>query len=151
MGDAGPVVRFTRLDERAKAPHRGSAAAAGWDLHALEAVTLEPGVIHRIRTGLAVAIPAGHEGQIRARSGLASKGMMLPNGIGTIDADYRGELMVLAGWVGGPDGLTLAAGERIAQMVVMPVPEVDYVEVDSVEALGSTDRGEGGFGSSGRT
>ena len=151
MAAAPLEVRFTRLDPAAKAPHRGSAAAAGWDLHALVPVHLEPGVIHRIRTGLAVAIPSGHEGQVRARSGLASQGMLLPNGIGTIDADYRGELMVLAVWVGPPDGLDLAAGERIAQLVIMPVPEVTYSEVPDVADLGSTDRDQGGFGSSGQT
>ena len=73
----------------------------------------------------------------------------MPNGVGTIDSDYRGELMVLATWIGDGDEIVLAKGERIAQMLIAPVPITSYREV-SFEDLSTTDRGEGGFGSSGR-
>ena len=73
----------------------------------------------------------------------------MPNGVGTIDSDYRGELMVLATWIGEGDCIKLKKGERIAQMLIAPVPTVKYTEV-SFEELSKTDRGEGGFGSSGR-
>ena len=142
-------IPFVRLHPDAVPPHRGSAAAAGWDLRSIERVTLSQGVIHRIPTGLAVAIPLGYEGQIRCRSGLASKGMMLPNGVGTIDADYRGELQVLATYLGPESCLVLEAGERVAQLVISPIPDVRFDEVES-EQLPDTDRGEGGFGSTGR-
>ena len=80
---------------------------------------------------------------------LLVQGMIMPNGVGTIDSDYRGELMVLATWIGEGDEIVLAKGERIAQMLIAPVPVTSYREV-SFEELSTTDRGEGGFGSSGR-
>ena len=102
-----------------------------------------------IPTGLACAIPEGWEGQIRCRSSLGKKGMILPNGVGTIDSDYRGELKVLATWIGQGDSFTVGKGERIAQMLFAPVPLVKIEEVTMSE-LDSTERGEGGFGSSGQ-
>jgi dUTP pyrophosphatase len=102
-----------------------------------------------IKTGLAVAIPEGWEGQIRCRSSLGKKGMIMPNGIGTIDSDYRGELMVLATWIGEEDFFIVQEGERIAQLLFAPVPIVTIIETD-YENLGDTDRGKGGFGSSGK-
>ena len=74
---------------------------------------------------------------------------MLPNGVGTIDADYRGELMVLSTWIGEGDSFQVSAGQRVAQIIFAPVPEVTWHEVASVEELGKTERGEGGFGSTG--
>lgn len=142
-------VQFARLDERAVLPTRGSAAAAGWDLYAIEDTTVPKGRSVTIRTGWACAIPAGWEGQLRCRSSLGKKGMIMPNGIGTIDADYRGELMVLATWIGEGDAFHVAAGERIAQMLFAPVPDVTLIETE-LEALGNTERGTGGFGSSGQ-
>ena len=142
-------VLFAKLDSEAQAPTRGSNFAAGWDLRALEETTVVRGSSTKIRTGLAVAIPHGWEGQIRSRSSLGSKGMIMPNGVGTIDSDYRGELMVLATWIGEGDSITLAKGERIAQMLIAPVPDTTYTEV-SIEELSETERGKGGFGSSGR-
>lgn len=142
-------VQFARLDERAVLPTRGSAAAAGWDLYAIEDTTVPKGRSITIRTGWACAIPVGWEGQLRCRSSLGKKGMIMPNGIGTIDADYRGELMVLATWIGEGDAFHVAAGERIAQMLFAPVPDVTLVETE-LEALGNTERGTGGFGSSGQ-
>jgi len=149
MGRDTVEVRFAKLHENAHPPTRGSEQAAGWDLRALEETFVGRGASAKIRTGLAVAIPEGWEGQIRSRSSLGAKGMIMPNGVGTIDSDYRGELMVLATWIGEGEGITLAKGERIAQMLIAPVPITTYSEV-SVDELSKTERGEGGFGSSGR-
>ena len=143
------LVNFARMHPDAQAPAQGTTEAAGWDLRALEETTVRRGKTERIRTGLAVAIPNGWEGQIRSRSSLGAKGMIMPNGVGTIDSDYRGELMILATWIGEGDSITLAKGERIAQLLIAPVPLTTFTEVDFQE-LSETDRGEGGFGSSGR-
>ena len=103
----------------------------------------------RLRTGLHVAIPDGYEGQVRARSSLGSKGLILPHSVGTIDADYRGELFVLMTWIGEGDSYLVKAGERIAQILITPIPWVEFAEVE-LDELGQTERGEGGFGSTGR-
>ena len=142
-------VLFAKLDEEASQPTQGTKSAAGWDLRALNDTEVVKGSSTKIRTGLAVAIPEGWEGQIRSRSSLGAKGMIMPNGVGTIDSDYRGELMVLATWIGEGDSIKLSKGERIAQMLIAPVPLTTYKEV-SFDDLPTTDRGEGGFGSSGR-
>ena len=142
-------VRFTRIHADAQAPSRGSEMAAGWDLRTVEQTTVRKGGSVRVQTGLIIAIPSGFEGQVRARSSLAGKGLILPNAPGTIDADYRGELQVLLTWIGEGDSFTIPAGERIAQLVINRVPEVKFVEV-SEDELGQTDRGGGGFGSTGR-
>jgi len=142
-------VEFAKLDPEARLPTQGSAEAAGWDLYALEETTVVRHKSSLIRTGLATAIPSGWEGQIRCRSSLGKKGMIMPNGLGTIDADYRGELMVLATWIGEGDSFVVAKGERVAQMLFAPVPKVTIIET-SIEALGTTSRGEGGFGSTGQ-
>ena len=143
------AVEFAKLHPEARLPTRGSAEAAGWDLYALEETTVVRHKSSLIRTGLATAIPSGWEGQIRCRSSLGKKGMIMPNGLGTIDADYRGELMVLATWIGEGDSFVVAKGERVAQMLFAPVPKVTIIET-SVEELGTTSRGEGGFGSTGK-
>ena len=142
-------VLFAKLDEEASHPTQGTKSAAGWDLRALNDTEVVKGSSTKIRTGIAVAIPEGWEGQIRSRSSLGAKGMIMPNGVGTIDSDYRGELMVLATWIGEGDSIKLSKGERIAQMLIAPVPLTTYKEV-SFDELSTTDRGEGGFGSSGR-
>ena len=142
-------VLFAKIDPEASQPSQGTKSAAGWDLRALEDTKVLKGVSAKIRTGLAVAIPEGWEGQIRSRSSLGAKGMIMPNGVGTIDSDYRGELMVLATWIGEGDFIQLAKGERIAQMLIAPVPVTNYKEV-SFEELSTTERGKGGFGSSGK-
>ena len=141
--------QFARLDERAILPTQGSALAAGWDMYALEDAIVPKGSSILIRTGWAAAIPEGWEGQLRCRSSLGKKGMIMPNGIGTIDADYRGELMVLATWIGEGDSFYIRARERIAQMLFAPVPKVTLVET-TLDRLTETGRGEGGFGSSGK-
>ena len=142
-------VKFAKLDAAAQLPTQGSAQAAGWDLYALEETIVPKGASVMIPTGLACAIPDGWEGQIRCRSSLGKKGMILPNGVGTIDSDYRGELKVLATWIGEGDSFTVGKGERVAQMLFAPVPLVHIEEVD-FSALESTERGVGGFGSSGQ-
>lgn len=142
-------IEFAKLDPDAIIPTKGSPQAAGWDLYALEEITVRRNVSSMIKTGLAIAIPNGWEGQIRCRSSLGKKGMIMPNGIGTIDSDYRGELMVLATWIGEGDEFIIDKGERVAQLLFSRVPKVNFVE-RKFEELGNTVRGEGGFGSSGR-
>lgn len=125
-----------------------SAGAAGLDLAAaMDApVTLAPGARALIGTGLAMAIAAGHEGQIRPRSGLARRhGVTTLNTPGTIDADYRGEIQVLL-INHGAEPVTIAPGDRIAQLIIAPVVRPALREVD---ALPDSDRGHGGFGSTG--
>ncbi|HJM18633.1 MAG TPA: dUTP diphosphatase [Candidatus Thalassarchaeaceae archaeon] len=148
MGDV-IVVHFARTDDDAKIPIKGSENAAGWDLCALEDSLVPFRKSMKIRTGLHVAIPEGFEGQVRARSSLGKKGLILPHSIGTIDADYRGELFVLMTWIGEGDSYTVKAGERIAQLLISPIPMVTFEEV-GFEELGETARGSGGFGSTGR-
>tara|TARA_B110000444_G_scaffold261328_1_gene312661 strand:+ start:3552 stop:4001 length:450 start_codon:yes stop_codon:yes gene_type:complete len=143
------TIEFAKLSQDAKLPTQGSPQAAGWDLYALEEIIVERRKSSMIKTGLAVAIPEGWEGQIRCRSSLGKKGMIMPNGIGTIDSDYRGELMVLATWIGEGDSFTVSKGERVAQLLFAPVPKVTIVETE-YENLGDTERGKGGFGSSGQ-
>ena len=142
-------IEFAKLDPDAIIPTKGSPQAAGWDLYALEETTVRRNVSSMIKTGLAIAIPNGWEGQIRCRSSLGKKGMIMPNGMGTIDSDYRGELMVLATWIGEGDAFIIEKGERVAQLLFSRVPKVNFVE-RKFEELGNTVRGEGGFGSSGR-
>jgi dUTP pyrophosphatase len=124
--------------------------AAGMDLYAaVEAtITLQPGSSLLIPTGLAMAIPDDHEAQVRPRSGLAAKhGVTVLNTPGTIDADYRGEVKVILINL-GPAPFEIQRGERIAQMVIAPVTRADMIEVDD---LPDTARGEGGFGSTGKS
>ena len=142
-------VKFAKLDANAQLPTQGSSQAAGWDLYALEETIVLKGSSVMISTGLACAIPEGWEGQIRCRSSLGKKGMILPNGVGTIDSDYRGELKVLATWIGQGESFTVGKGERVAQMLFAPVPLVHIEEVEQ-DMLDSTERGDGGFGSSGQ-
>ncbi len=134
-------------------PSYATAGAAGLDLVAAvdEATPLElsPGARAAVPTGLVVAIPEGHEGQVRARSGRALKeGLAVLNAPGTIDSDYRGELKVLVVNLGAAP-IVLRRGERVAQLVIAPIARVSVREVDALESLGSSARGGGGFGSTG--
>jgi len=147
--DGPPVVKIAKTDHNARMPTKGSAHAAGWDLYCLEETVVNFRSSVKLRTGLRVAIPEGYEGQVRARSSLGSKGLILPHSIGTIDADYRGELFVLMTWIGQGESYKVKSGERIAQLVIAPIPNVQFSEV-GVDELGETERGEGGFGSTGR-
>lgn len=143
-------VKIKRLNEKAVMPTRGSDGAAGLDLYAcLDApVTIEPRGLYRIPTGIAIALPdKGTVGLIFARSGLGVKhGVSLPNAVGVIDSDYRGEIIVGIGNT-GREPYVLSPGERFAQLVVMPVYEAALTETDD---LGETERGGGGFGSTGK-
>ena len=129
-------------------PAYATAQSAGLDLMAaVEAdVTLAPGARQLIPTGLSIALPAGYEAQVRPRSGLALKhGITVLNSPGTIDADYRGEVKVLL-INHGPENFVLKRGDRIAQMVVAPVTRIAWT---TVETLDETERGAGGYGSTG--
>ena len=146
------VVRIRRLAHAADLPlpDYETALAAGMDLRAAvpadDPVTLAPGERALLPTGIAIALPAGYEAQVRPRSGLALKhGVTCLNSPGTIDADYRGEIGVILVNLGEAP-FTVERGMRIAQLVVAPVTRVRWQEV---EALDDTDRGAGGFGSTG--
>jgi dUTP pyrophosphatase len=129
-------------------PSYQTAGSAGMDLVAAndEPVSVAPGDIRLVPTGLFAAIPAGYEAQIRPRSGLALQhGLTLPNSPGTIDSDYRGELQVVVGNV-GRETFVIRRGMRIAQMIVAPVVRA---RIQAVAELDATDRGTGGFGHTG--
>ncbi|MCK4501560.1 MAG: dUTP diphosphatase [Desulfuromonadales bacterium] len=145
-----PVVQIRKLHAAAKIPAYMTELAAGMDICALLDTTLivSPGQRVLVPTGLAFAIPAGYEIQVRPRSGLAIKhGVALVNSPGTIDADYRGEVGIILINHGSED-FTINSGDRIAQLVVAPVCQAELVEVD---ALDVTQRGAGGFGHTGQT
>ena len=144
-----PTLQFKRLDPRAVLPAYQSAQASGLDLQAVldREIKILSGEIVLVSCGFAMSIPAGWEPQVRPRSGLASRhGISIPNTPGTIDSDYRGEVKVPLINLGRGD-FTVEPGMRIAQMVVAPVARV---LVEEVQDLGDTDRGVGGFGSTGR-
>lgn len=145
---AAPKVSFQRLRPDAVVPRYMTEGAAGLDLAAAidGPVELAPGARAAIGTGLAIAIPAGFEGQVRPRSGLAREhGVTVANAPGTIDSDYRGHVMVLLVNL-GDRAVVIEPGQRIAQLVIAPVVQAALVEVD---ALPGTARGAGGFGSTG--
>ncbi len=142
------TLRVRRLDPRAVLPARAHPGDAGLDLRALEPVTLAPGGRARVPTGLAVELEPGHAGLVLPRSGLADRhGVTVVNAPGLIDAGYRGEVAVLLLNTDRERGFTAAAGDRIAQLVVVALPDVEVAEHDG--ALSESARGAGGFGSSG--
>ena len=148
-----PTVPITRLPhaEGLPLPAYETAQAAGMDLRAAvpddEPLTLRPGSRFPVPTGLAFALPPGFEGQVRPRSGLAFKhGVTCLNSPGTVDADYRGEVKVILINLGEED-FVIRRGERIAQLVIAPVVQAVWAEVESLD---ETVRGAGGFGSTGR-
>jgi dUTP pyrophosphatase len=134
-GEGLPLPRYASLD------------AAGLDIASAEDLTLEPGERHAFATGFSIETPLGYEVQVRPRSGLAIKhGITCLNTPGTIDSDYRGEVKVILINL-GHEPFEVRRGERIAQLVPAPLLRADFVEV---EALAETERGAGGFGSTGR-
>ncbi len=142
-------VRIKKLRENAIVPTYGSEFAAGADLYAAidVDVTIAPGETRFIPTGLAFEIPTGFAGFVYARSGLASKKDLAPaNKVGVIDSDYRGEVMT-ALHNHGKETRTIEPGERIAQMVIAPYITANFILSDNLD---DTERGEGGFGSTGR-
>jgi dUTP pyrophosphatase len=139
-------LEIQRLREDAALPAYMSGGAAGLDLCAVEGHVLPPGGRALVPTGLAIAVPSGFEAQVRPRSGLAAHyGVTCLNSPGTIDSDYRGEVKVLL-VNHGAEPFAVTPGMRIAQLVVAPVARAEIVEV---AALAATDRGAGGFGSTG--
>jgi dUTP pyrophosphatase len=141
-------LRVTRLSDSALLPSRAHAGDAGLDLHAAEALSIGPGERVSVGTGIAVEIPDGHAGLVVPRSGLAARhGIALVNAPGLIDSGYRGEIRVLLLNTDREEPFDVVLGDRIAQLVITPVGEPGIVET---EELGDSDRGGGGFGSSGR-
>ena len=140
-------LRVQRLDPAAKLPVRAHDDDAGYDLHALQAARLAPGERATIRTGIAIELPPGHAGLVLPRSGLAARhGIAIVNAPGLIDAGYRGELKVLLLNTDRSATFDIAAGDRIAQLVIVAVATPDVVEAGD---LAATARGARGFGSSG--
>lgn len=142
-------IYFKKLDDKARTPRYGTDYAAGADLYACleEPLRIGAGTTEFVRTGLAMEIPEGLVGLVYARSGLAcKKGLAPANKVGVIDSDYRGEIMV-ALYNHSAEAIVIDNGERIAQIVITPYIFGEYQEV---EELGSTDRGTGGFGSTGK-
>ena len=143
------TVKVRKLDPRAILPHRASPESAGADLCALldADVTIAPGETFFVHTGLTAEIPNGYAGVVLARSGLAAKqGLAPPNKVGVVDSDYRGEYMV-ALFNHGTEPVTVTNGQRVAQLVILPVADAVFEEA---EELSETERGAGGFGSSGK-
>lgn len=141
-----PVVNFKPVRDIYHTPYIGSEDAAGADLCAVEAVSIAPGETAKVGTGIAMAIPKGYFGAIFARSGLATKqGLRPANCVGVIDSDYRGEIIV-ALHNDSSETRTVAPGDRIAQIAIIPFLPVSY---EQVKELDDTERGAGGFGSTG--
>jgi dUTP pyrophosphatase len=139
-------ISFIRLDSRALPPRRAREGDAGFDLFTVEDVTLSPGQRSSVGTGIALALPFGTAGLVLPRSGHAARhGISLANGPGLIDAGYRGEIRVLL-INHGAEMVTFTVGDRIAQLVVIDLAEVAMVETTE---LTPSDRGDGGFGSTG--
>ena len=141
-------VNIKKLTPNAIIPTYGTEYSAGADIYSgmTEAVTINPGTTEFIKTGIAMEIPAGLVGLIYARSGMAcKKGIAPANKVGVIDADYRGEIMV-ALYNHGNEAVTVEPGDRIAQLVLTPFITAAFDEADSLD---ETDRGNGGFGSTG--
>lgn len=142
------AVKIKKLDENAIIPTYGSQFAAGADLYACigETVTINPHETVLIHTGIAMEIPTGFAGLVYARSGIATKRGLAPaNKVGVIDSDYRGEIMVSL-HNHSEEAQTIENGERIAQLVIAPYITADFILSDNLD---ETDRGEGGFGSTG--
>ncbi len=142
-------IQVKKVNENAILPHRATVSSAGADLYACltEDIAINPSERLLIPTGIAMAIPEGYGGFIFPRSGTASKyGISLSNCVGVVDSDYRGEIRIAIINHSG-DSYTIKNGDRIAQMVIMPVDLCSYTECD---LLDETERGEGGFGSTGK-
>lgn len=142
-------VRFKKLTKTATTPTKGSAFAAGYDLYADtdREIVVEPGDTVPFCTGIAMEIPDGYCGKIYSRSGLSTNyGMRLANCVAVIDSDYRGNVRIPM-YNDSSDPFTVMPHERLAQIIIEKVPDVAFYETDE---LTETDRGDGGFGSSGR-
>ena len=138
------IVKFKKLSKTAQTPFRASADAAGYDLYADTVDTTSEDCI-TINTNIAVEIPKGYVGFIFPRSSIYKTNTMLANSVGVIDSDYRGPLIIKLRKM--KNYTSYKSGERCAQLLIQPVSNIEFVEVEELE---STDRGEGGFGSSGK-
>ena len=137
-------VQIKKLSEDARLPEYAHKTDAGCDVFAVEETVIKPHTTVLVKTGIAVAIPAGYEIQVRPRSGLSLKtNLRVANAPGTIDSDYRGEVCVIMTNIGNLTE-TIKQGDKIAQLIIAPVPMIEWKEVDELD---STERGEGGFGS----
>lgn len=144
------LIKYSKLDLRAKTPDLANADDAGFDLRALEDGEIYKEQTKVVGTGLAVEIPRGYAGFVQSKSGLASKGIFVTNSPGLIDAGYRGEIKVILTNLGAADyPYKYKAGDKIAQIVFLPIESPHLKEVDYAE-LSETERGTGGLGSSGR-
>ena len=140
------VVKVKRLEKQAQLPIQARMGDAAFDLFSAVEYAIEPGESYGVKTGIALEIPVGYEGQVRPRSGLAlSNGITVTNAPGTIDSGYRGEVRVILHNL-GKKAFQVRPGMRIAQIAIRPVPDVRFVEV---EELAESERGGGGFGSTG--
>ncbi|MDO4378516.1 MAG: dUTP diphosphatase [Erysipelotrichia bacterium] len=141
------LVKVKKLNKEAIIPFRGSKYAAGYDLYSCDELNIASKQTVAVSTGIAIEIPQGYFGAVFARSGLASKeGLRPANCVGVIDCDYRGELKVML-HNDSAEERQIFKGERIAQLVILPYFDIEFMES---EQLDSTERGEGGFGSSGK-
>lgn len=144
-------VNITKVRENATVPTRATSGSAGYDLHACidKDITIKKGELIRVPCGIAIELPSSeYAAFIFARSGLGIKyGISLSNGVGVIDSDYRGEIQVGLCRTSDGDPYTIKNGDRIAQMIIIPVSNVNF---KLVENLGESERGSGGFGSTGR-
>lgn len=141
------AVPLKRLDETIEMPAYAYAGDAGLDLRAAEDAVLEPFERKLVSCGIAIAIPSGYAGFVLPRSGLAAKhGISIVNAPGLIDSNYRGEIKAILVNLDSNESFSISHGDRIAQLVIMPIPEVSLREVDDLD---DTVRGSGGFGSSG--
>lgn len=141
------IIKVKRLDERAIIPTKNTEEDSGYDLYAIEDVTIGPGETVLIRTGLALGIPKGFEIQIRPRSGMSLKTpFRVANSPGTVDMGFTGEIKVIGNCMSVSKTVEIKAGDRIAQAVLQAIPESKMIEVEELE---DTIRGSGGFGSSG--
>ena len=145
--NSGITLPIQRLDPAVELPSYAYVGDAGLDLRSAEDVVLAPHERRLISTGLAIAIPDGYAGFVQPRSGMALKqGLSMANTPGLVDSHYRGELKVCAINLDDEKPIAITRGDRIAQLVILPVPQVTLLEVDQLD---ETDRGTGGFGSSG--
>jgi len=142
---AKPTLRFAKLSEHAKAPTRGSSVAAGYDLYAAEEMVIEPGKRACVKTDIQIEVPDGTYGRVAPRSGLAAK-HGIDVGAGVVDKDYRGNVMVLL-FNFGDAAFNVARGDRIAQLVL---EKICMAELEELPTLDVTERGDGGFGSTGK-
>lgn len=157
---SNPVVKFIKLDPRAKIPTYAYDTDSGADIYALEDVFIRKGTVEIVSSGIAVELPPGYELQVRSKSGLASRGIQIANGIGTCDNSYTGKLCaILHNFACEEDelvdgfhnfvafGKQFRAGDKIAQVVISPIQQAIFEEVNE---LSETARGDGGFGSTGK-